>query len=301
MVYKRGSLKAILLAGLCISLAACSGGGGGKPSGAGEEKPAVKEEAASPFGKFGETVTIRYGKASSVDVRLPSGESQENNEYSRFIENELNVKFEHIWQTADGDPYKQKIDLVIASGDIPDVMVVNEAQLKLLVDSDLIADLTDVYDKNISPELRDVFESTKNLSLASATFDGKLMAVPNSAPGADAKNVLFIRKDWLDELNLPEPKTLSDIEEVAKAFMDRDPGGNGKNNTIGLMGQQDIVNVGNSIFGFDTIFSYFDAYPEMWIQTASGEVEYGSIQPEVKTALARLKEMYSKVLFSRNS
>ncbi|MCR8658690.1 extracellular solute-binding protein [Paenibacillus endoradicis] len=289
-------MKAILLIAMCTTLVACSSGGNGK--GNKEEVEKTPVVAADPFGRFDETVTVSLGKAMSVDIELPPGDTQENNEYVRFIEEELNVKFNYDWQTADGDPYKQKMDLVIVSGTVPDVMLVDEAQLKLLVDADLIADLTDVYEANISPELREVFESTKELSLASATFDGKLMAVPNSSPGADAMNSLFIRKDWLDAVGLPVPKTLEDIEVAARAFIDNNLGG-GNNQTIGLIGQQDIVNIGNSIFGFDTIFSYFDAYPELWVKNDEGIVEYGSIQPETKVALAKLRDMYANGVIHR--
>ncbi|URN95756.1 MAG: extracellular solute-binding protein [Candidatus Pristimantibacillus lignocellulolyticus] len=289
-------MKAVLLIAMCTTLVACSSGGNGKGNKEVVEKTPVV--AADPFGRFEETITVSLGKAMSVDIELPPGDTQENNEYVRFIEEELNVKFNYDWQTADGDPYKQKMDLVIVSESVPDVMLVDEAQLKLLVDADLIADLTDVYEANISPELREVFESTKELSLASATFDGKLMAVPNSSPGADAMNTLFIRKDWLDAVGLPVPKTLEDIEVAARAFIDNNLGG-GNNQTIGLVGQQDIVNIGNSIFGFDTIFSYFDAYPELWVKNDDGTVEYGSIQPETKVALAKLRDMYANGVIHR--
>ena len=38
----------------------------------------------------------------------------------------------------------------------------------------------------------------------------------------------IVRKDWLDELNLPEPATLDDYYNVLKAFTEQDPDGNGK-------------------------------------------------------------------------
>lgn len=287
------NLKALAIVVLCTALTACSSGGEEvAPSQNNGNKAGDVVQAQDPFGKFDETLTVSMGKGMSVDVELPDGDTQDNNAYVRYIEEQLNVKFDYAWQTADGDPYKQKMDLVIVSGSVPDVMIVNEAQLKLLVDADLIADLTDVYESNVSPELRKVFDSTKELSLASATFDGKLMAIPNSSPGADANNALFIRKDWLDAVGLPVPTTLEEIEAAAQAFIANNLGG-GNNQTIGLIGQQDIVNVGNSVFGFDTIFSYFDSYPELWLENAEGEVEYGSIQPQTKTALAKLRDMYA--------
>jgi putative aldouronate transport system substrate-binding protein len=40
---------------------------------------------------------------------------------------------------------------------------------------------------------------------------------------------IFIRKDWLDALGLPEPTTIAEFQSALRAFRDRDPGGVGRN------------------------------------------------------------------------
>lgn len=238
-----------------------------------------------------DTIEITIGKAGELDSNLPNGDTGEDNEYTRFLEEELNVDYVLAYQGSSQD-IEQKNSLAIASGDIPDVMVVDKTQLTQLVEADLIEDMTEAFNNTVSDDLRGAYEDTGDYGLEQATYDGKLMAIPNINPGADGINLLWIREDWLDQLNLDVPETLDDLIEVAKAFKEQDPNQSGKDDTVGLLGSQSIVNIGNSLFGFDTIFSYFDAYPEMWIENDNGEVVYGSIQPETKEALGKLREMY---------
>ena len=40
---------------------------------------------------------------------------------------------------------------------------------------------------------------------------------------------VFIRKDWLEKLHLNIPQTTEEMYQVAKAFTEQDPDGNGKN------------------------------------------------------------------------
>ena len=44
------------------------------------------------------------------------------------------------------------------------------------------------------------------------------------------------------------------------------------------------------------VFSSFHAYPGFWVKDAEGNTVYGAIQPETKTALARLADLYAKGL-----
>jgi putative aldouronate transport system substrate-binding protein len=54
---------------------------------------------------------------------------------------------------------------------------------------------------------------------------------PGQLPMTDG---FVVRRDWLNKLGLQPPKTLDDFLAVAKAFTERDPDGNGKNDTYGF-------------------------------------------------------------------
>ncbi|WP_139993332.1 extracellular solute-binding protein [Paenibacillus paridis] len=277
----------ILIVCALMVLTACSGNNGNANSGStntgGNSSTGGTTEPADPYAPMTETVTISIGKEAAVDPKLPSGSTIEDNELTRYFAEKLNVKYTNEWQaTTSGDAYMQKVGLTLSTGDIPDVMTVDKQQLVQLVNADLVEDLTATYDSFVSPALKAAYDSTDGYSLASATFDGKLMAFPNVSPGADAQNLLWIRQDWLDELQLEVPQTMDDIINVTKVFMD-------KKGSVGLLGNQVIVNIGTSVFGFDSIFSAYNAYPQLWTEDASGNAVYGSIQPEVKDALAKIR------------
>ncbi len=299
----------LLLATMLVILPACSNSGPSnepKPA-TGEVKPSETYTQEDPFGKFQEPVTIRIGKEiDATDKSLPAGDSPENNQYTRHVKEQLNVDTKIVWQAAAGKDFEQKINLSIASNDLPDAMVVKETQFRQMVKSGQLEDLTEAFNKYASPTLKEIIETTKGLAMQSVTVDGKMYALPNVTPEADMVHYMWIRKDWLDKLGLEPPKTIDELEKVATAFVEQDPDGNGKADTVGISGPQlggnlhaDFLNPNNNNFGFDPIFSSFHAYPGFWIKDSEGKTTYGSIQPETKEALSKLRDFYAKGLIDK--
>ena len=108
--------------------------------------------------------------------------------------------------------------------------------------------------------------------------------------------ILWIRQDWLDALGLEAPRTWDELAQVANAFVTEDPDGNGEDDTIGILGpgNADHMNaVGGNQFGLDPLFSCYQSYPQYWLEGEDGKVEYGSIQPETKTALENISKLYA--------
>ncbi len=247
-------------------------------------------DVADPFGKFAEPVTITIGKEIIPDDKsLPSNDSVENNQYTRLIEEKINVKVKTAWIAAVGDAYSQKVGMSMSSNDLPDAMVVTEAEFRKLAKLGLLEDMTDIYAAYASPRMKAVHDSTDGEALKIATYGGKLLAIPNVFTQVESSYVMWIRQDWLDKLHLEVPKTVDDLQQVAKAFIDKDPGGNGPGNTIGFTGAM----VEGNVADFQSIFAAFHAYPNLWYVDESGKVQYGSITPEAKEALAKLREMYA--------
>jgi putative aldouronate transport system substrate-binding protein len=60
---------------------------------------------------------------------------------------------------------------------------------------------------------------------------GELFSIPGRRMNT-AQRVVFMRKDWLDKLGLPLPKTTQDFYNALVAFRDQDPGGVGKDKVI---------------------------------------------------------------------
>lgn len=272
-----------------------------------EEKQKWEQAAADPYGKYPELITYTTGynltnQGSDTLANTPyEKDTTGNNAYTRYLKEVLNVQNKNAFEAISGPDYDQKVSMAIASGDLPDIMHVTDYKtLKELVESDLIEDLTDVYNNLACDTVRQSYASygEQNNPLISATFDGKIMAIPKTQL-SDGQDFLWLRKDWLDKLKLQEPKSLEDMEKVLKAFIEQDPDGNGQKDTMGLVVNSDVYgDYPNNTFAIDNIFTSFSAYPNIWIEK-DGKAVYGSVQDEMKPALELLNRWYKEGLLDK--
>ena len=82
----------------------------------------------------------------------------------------------------------------------------------------VIADITDLYEKYASDELKEYVGVDDGQSMNAITLDGKIYGLPMMGNGYDEVPVMFIRQDWLDNLGLKMPTTIEELKEVARAF-----------------------------------------------------------------------------------
>lgn len=246
----------------------------------------------------GKTV-ITMGRVTASNPKLPEGDTYENNAYTRLVEEKLNAKIENKFE-AEGEDYSRQVALAIASGELPDMMRVDsKEELKELVENDLIADLTDVYDKNANGFIKEVYDSYDGRSLADATFDGRLMALPATV-GDSAPNMIWIRKDWLDEVGIKLDSdgdrliTLDELEKTAKAFVENDPGDSGNPVGIPLAHWLNAGDYGGSAFTMSSIAGVYDAYPRFWLKDENGDIINGSTSEGTKQALGLLANWFDK-------
>ncbi|OKP93520.1 extracellular solute-binding protein [Paenibacillus sp. P46E] len=285
----------VLAAAALISLTACRGGGMPVTGSASAANPANHADAAA-YGSYENPVMMRIG-FKVPDSRLNTGDSNDNNPISRYLESLTNIKVIHSWEAKGEETFTQKAQLAIDSNDLPDAMVVDRDQLKMLMDSDMIADLTEIYKEYASELIKDMYDSTHGEALRDASRNGRLYGLPNVAINADSPSLLWVRQDWLDKVELPAPRTFEDIEAIAKAFIEKDPDGNGKRDTVGLSAYNNIVyGTKPHVNGLDALFSAFHAFPTNWIRDSKGHIVYGSITPETKEALGKLADWYKRGL-----
>lgn len=254
-----------------------------------ENTPADNQE--SPKGmpdKFDPVVELTTVSANGPSVQLPEGDTVDDNAWTRHLEEEFGIKVKTLWN-APGEQYDQKVNLAITSGDIPDFFMVNPQQFAQLAEADLIEDLTEVYENYAPENVKTVMDEAGEAVLKAATIDGKLMAIPFAGKEQENASILWIRKDWMEKLNLPDPKSMDDVLKIAEAFTTQDPDGNGKDDTYGLAINKEIMMTRG-------LFNGFHAYHDIWIKDDSGNLVYSNIQPEFKEALAALQEMYKKGL-----
>lgn len=250
-------------------------------------------QAADPFEKYEETVELTAVRYVSDGIAYREGESLDNNVYSRAYEETLGIKLNYLWTTPQSQ-YTQKLNTSIVT-EVPDLMWVDAAQLKRMVEDDMLADLTEVYDAYKAEFTDKVLHDDGGSAMESATFDGKLYGLPHIQSGYGSTEVLWIRADWLEALGLEEPETMEDVLAIARAFANEDPDGNGEKDTYGLALNKGLFADNNLPYAvLDGFFNSYHAYPTIWVTDEEGNLAYGGIQPEMKTALEELQKLYAE-------
>ena len=154
-------------------------------------------------------------------------------------ENTLGIKLSYKLQ-AFGEQYDNKVNLLLASNDLPDMMQVNLTQLYNMIDADQCEDLKSDWDNYATDVAKEAMTSDGTQNFDMVSRDGKLYAIPNVGPAIETAHHLFIREDWRKALGLPEPTTYEEFEAMLYAFTNDDPDGNGVNDTYGLSLGKDL-------------------------------------------------------------
>ena len=305
---KRKSLSLLLAAAMAATMLAGCGSKDPMANMSDEEKAAWEAAANDPYGKYPETVVYTTGyNLTNQGADTLAGTPYENdtpsdNAYTRYLKEVLNVQNENEFEAITGPDYDQKVSMAIASQDIPDIMYISDyGTLVELVENDLIEDLTDVYNNLACETVKSSYASygEDNNPLNTVTFDGRIMAIPKTQL-SDGQDFLWLRKDWMDKLELEMPSTLDEMADVLRAFISQDPDGNGQADTIGLVVHNEVYgSYPNNTFAVDNIFTAFGAYPTVWMTDESGNAVYGSVQPEMKDALQLMRDWYAEGLLDR--
>ena len=197
-------------------------------------------EGEDPMAKYDEMITITTCRSIGDTVQTYIDKKDDvltDNIWFNSYRDELGINVEYVW-TAPSAQYEEKMNAQIAANDLPDFMNVNANQLKQLVDYGMAYDMTEIFEQYATPFTMEMMEADMNVALDQATFDGRLMALPQVNGNRDGSNFWWIRFDWLENLGLEEPKTLDELVAVMYAFAQNDPDGNGENDTFGTLIQR---------------------------------------------------------------
>ncbi len=253
---------------------------------------AFQRAADAPTEPYPELVTYTLAKMTGENNSfMPKGDTFENNAYTRYLKKKLNVQNEDVIEITEDDNYDLFVQHLIAEGKMPDVVLLSDLNLlERLVENDLAADLTEVYEYCTSDRIKEIYGSYGEGLLESVTFDGRLMALPSTQVYAGC-NLFWVREDWRVKLGLSEPQTLQDVEDIVLAFKENQMGGS---DNIGLACLANLAGQESSNYSMDPVFGAFHAYPQIWVKNEAGELEYGSLSQETRNALEYLNGWYEK-------
>jgi putative aldouronate transport system substrate-binding protein len=283
---KRKHVSSVLMTTLMVaSLAACSNNESASSTASAPQQTTntQKNETVDPLGKYAQPVTVTevLGFRPPEDPKTPKGITPDQNAYLKDLKEMLNIDLKYLWSVPT-EQYEQKFSLAVASADLPDILDLDALQFEKLKSQGMLADLTDAYSKYASPALKTYMQVDGGFAMKTTTTDGKLLGIPGFEDPYLSTQLLWIRKDWLNNLNLQPPKTIDDLEKIADAFVKNDPGKTGKNDRYGIAMQKALIG-----WGFDArgVFNGYGTAPKAWLKGKDGKLVAGEIQPETKDAL----------------
>ena len=263
-----------------------------------ESSETSKKEESTEVDYYGfeSPVTVKIGISypSASDFKFYGGETVEKNAWvDLYKKNNIIPEILYEVDTSQADT---KLSTAIMSGDYPDVFRINGSEYQNMVDSGAIADISEVFEKYASDELKEYMNYDGGMALNSLYVDGALYGLPKVTDPYSSTHMMWIRQDWLDNLGLQIPTTMDELKEVAYAFTYNDPDGDGQNNTYGLA--LDGINVLNdSVGNMSPIFEAYGVYLGKngltYVDDGNGNIIWGGDNSEgMKQALQLLKDMY---------
>lgn len=264
-----------------------------------EYRRAMEKAETTPYGAYPELVTYTLAQISGANnSNLPEGDTYEDNAYTRYLRKMLNIQNDTVYMDTE-ERYSELVNILVKDQNLPDIMVVTDREiLKELVENDLVEDLTEVFEKCTSSRIKEMYESYGDALLNSGKFNGRLMAVPETVID-HGPNLLWLRKDWMEELGQEEPETLEDAFEIIDAFVQNRMGTEDGETPVGLACDTNLVGTTSSSYSVDPVFDSFGANPQRWI-SQDGEIVYGSLTEETKEALDYLHKLYDRRILDRN-
>ncbi|WP_243895773.1 extracellular solute-binding protein [Paenibacillus sp. F411] len=288
-------------------LAGCSGDGSGSDSKTSEstsntdtskdpEAPNGDNEGVFPLS---EKVTLKM-----ATCKHPNNGPFEEMDFFKQYEEKTNVQIE--WTDLEFAQCEEQRNLILASGDLPDAFygtlalsgndVINYGGQGMLVP------LEEYINKETMPNLTALIEANPEFKSIMTAPDGHIYSLPSIRELMLwlSPDMMYLNKEWLDQLGLEVPKTTDELKTVLEAFKTQDPNGNGKNDEVPFSFLWDFANY--NVNGIGSLFGAFgraDSANHMFVE--DGKVVFSAMEEEYKEGIAYFHTYFKDGLFDKES
>ena len=269
----------VLAAAMLLTTAGCMT----KPTTSNSQGSGRVEAPEDIWAPYPETVTITTMGEENSGTEFQNGDDYGNNPWYRAYKERFNIDLQNKWISND---YGTKLNLAIADRDIADVFYVDSARLSTLYEAGMLMNLDEVFEKYASDTLKQYRKDYAD-TWDTGCFDGSLYGMAQMNYGIiDQFQYIWIRQDWMKECGFDAPKTMDDVIEIATTFAKKYGG-------YALPECQNLEN-------FYRLALSWGAHPGIWVEQEDGTLGYGTVQPEMKEALAQYAEWYKEGIVNPN-
>ncbi|EPY03930.1 family 1 extracellular solute-binding protein [Paenibacillus alvei TS-15] len=219
---------------------------------------------------------------NSLGIGFPESLTENDNPYVTDIEAKTGLQVEVIIPPS--HRYEDRVGVMMMSNHTPDLISITDAnwvsfyaRKQMLTPLDhLLARYAPKLKERIPPE---VWEQV--------SFNGQIYAIPSLHEGK-GQEMMYIRKDWLEQLGLEPPTTLAEMVNVMRAFTSLRSDDNGSHD---IYGTSFIEELGRT----SPWFGAYGVQLDQWMER-DGQLVYSNVQPEMKEALAFMRTMVQEGL-----
>lgn len=276
-----------------LLLAGCTGGG---------DTAAEIEDQSDEYGFnqeglpiVDETLSLTFGGS-----KAPLAPDYSEMELVQQWEADTNIAI--AWENLPDQVYAEKKNLMLASGDLPDVLFntgLSDAEIVENGSNGTLLPLEDLID-DYAPTLSAILDERPDIRAAITASDGHIYTLPSVEElGLVAyPNFLFINTTWLDAVGLPMPTTIDEYHDALVAFATQDPNGNGVADEIPLSFRTDSFAANPH-----DLIAALGGQPENNDHriVRDGEVQFTADTDEYKAGVAGLADWYAEGLIDPES
>lgn len=252
--------------------------------------------------KEGYPVVSEQVKLKALGYGEPGGGEWESFPILQEIEKKTNVDV--TWQTVSGDGATEKLNVILASKDLPDMLFsgLNTNQIITNAEKGIVRPMNELIDNGYAPNLKKLLSQYENLEKAMTMPDGKIYALASLQ--ADEEPVmtttLNINKTWANKLGIDPNsiKTLDDFKNFLQKAVAEDANGNGKKDELGFSFEPSspyhVWNGDADFMGAWGIMTDWDP-----IMVKDDKIVFTPTTDEYKEYLKWFKDMYTEGLIDK--
>jgi putative aldouronate transport system substrate-binding protein len=228
-ISRKYAVVGALLAGT-MTFTACSGGQSGSPE--------VKDASAD----FGFQATGFPIVSKPLTLKFSGTKTALAPDYNTMTvvknwEKDTNIHVD--WQNLPETVFKEKKNLILASGDLPDAFFntgLTDAEIATYSASGTLIPLENLIEKN-APNLSKLLAARPDIKAAITSSDGHIYSLPSieELGLVQFPNEIAINTAWLKKLNIPMPKNIAEFHDALLAFKTQDASGTGKTIPLSFM------------------------------------------------------------------
>lgn len=205
--------------------------------------------------------------------------------------------FEFNYTSVMGADLSEKRNLLLASGDYPDIFLKSgftKDDLMKYGNQGLLLPLEDLI-KEYAPNLTAVLDERDAWKYLTSA-DGHVYSLPEIGRQEGAMHTYWINKQWMDNLGLEEPKNLDELYNVLKAFKEQDANGNGDPNDEIPFTTTDVVKPDLLMVYFDIPYDYTSK-----LAVIDGNLTYVPKSDVFKSYIAFITKLYQEGILDKNA